>query len=76
MYLEDLDFLEVNKMENLSELKRIGDIHPKTLWTEYVANLKKAYTHDWIFSRYEKLIVLGAILWLIYSIGRALWPLF
>jgi hypothetical protein len=42
----------------------------------YGENLKKAYTHDWIFSSwYEKLIVLGSFIWAVWNILLLLWSL-
>lgn len=55
------------------DIKPISEVMNKPIGQIYMESLKKAYTHDWIFSAiYEKIIVFGSVVWSLYSIGKFL----
>jgi hypothetical protein len=41
----------------------------------YKETMKKSISYDWIFSGWEKLIVLACFLFTVYSLGKFLWGL-
>lgn len=60
----------------MTELRPILEEQSMGYIGDYVRNIKRSYTHDWIFSKiHEKLIVFGSFAWSVFCIGRYLWHL-
>lgn len=52
----------------------VAEEKAKVITQRYGENLKKAFTHDWIFSTwYEKIIVFGLVLWAFFNILNLVW---
>lgn len=57
------------------ELRSIADVQKKGFAQAYKDKLVEAYTHDWVFVGYERIIVLVSVLFTVYSVGRFVWQL-
>lgn len=49
-------------------IKPISEFQKKGILQWYGEKLKEAWTHDWIFSGWEKWIVAGSCFWIVFSI--------
>ena len=58
------------------DLRPISEMQQKGFLQMYFAELKEAYTHDWVFCGWEKLIVFGCFLWTCFSVFRFVWGMF
>jgi hypothetical protein len=57
-------------------MKSIQEAKTQSPTQLYGEIMKKAFTHDWIFSKfYEKLIVAGSFFWAVYSVVMLIWRL-
>lgn len=45
------------------------------IMTNFKAKCKEAWTHDWFFSGWEKILIVGCFVWTTYSLGSWLWGL-
>jgi len=58
-------------VENPLNIRPISEGMEKKWAEKLIDHYKKFYTHDWVFSTiWEKGIVLGSLIWTIFSIGR------
>jgi len=60
-------------MENNFGLRSIAEVQKKGFFQAYGERLKEAYTHDWVFYGWERLLILTCVLWTVFSIGKWLW---
>ncbi|GAH44103.1 unnamed protein product [marine sediment metagenome] len=51
-------------------MKTIEEMRKKGFVLMYKEKLREAFTLDWYFKGYEKLIILGCFLWTVYSIFK------
>lgn len=57
-------------------MKTMAEMKEKGFLTVYGETLKGAYVNDWVFTGWERLIVLASVVWSVWNIGHWIWGLF
>jgi len=56
-------------------IKSLAEMQQKGFASMYGDKLKEAWTHDWYFKGWEKLLILGCFVWSVWCVGSWLWSI-